>query len=419
MSAPNPLALASTETLRNAKLEDLVALLRTQADVKYDVVVNAKALRYEAGLLVIDGGALRLLDEGVEEADARLRPTTSCEEDVASKFEIPTRYMRKLRADAGAHFNPDTAMGDPLAAMVAAELLDHNVNHWLRRDEGRKFLIRGFRTDDPNEIGVARAVLSDQFGMYDHLDMLVAALDGVKQSGTEITIEGCDLTEKRMQVRVSAPAIKALAPSLLRGYRSPFGPGGIERVRDVANREGMGYEPGEEPVVFAGFVIGNSETGGGAMTIMPQVIVQICRNGLRIKGDALRAVHLGSKLEEGVIRWSGETQRKGIELVTARAKDAVATFLDVRYIEGVVARLDALAGAEVKEPEKMVERVGKQFGFSEEEQNTVLRAFIAGGQLTAGGVMQAVTAAAQAIEDPDRAADFEELAVDVLEFAAR
>lgn len=421
MTTTNPLALASTDTLRNANLEDLVALLRTQAELKYDVVVNAKALRYDAGLLAVDGGALRFGDDGVEEADARLRPTLPCEEALAGKLEIPTRYVRKMRADAITQAAKMTAddVDQAMANTFAADLLDHNVNHWLGRDPNRKFLVRAFRNDNPDEVGVARAVLSDQFGMYDHLDMLVAALDGVKQSGTEITIEGCDLSEKRMQVRITAPAIKALAPSLLAGYRTPFGTGGIERVRNLANSEGMGYEPGEEPVVFAGFVISNSETGDGALTIMPQVIIQICRNGLRIKGDALKSIHLGSKLEDGVIRWSGETQRKGIELVTARAKDAVTTFLDVAYIERVVARLDELAGKAIAEPEKMVERVGKQFGFSEDEQNTILRAFIAGGQLTAGGVMQAVTAAAQTIEDPDRAADLEESAEDVLAFAAR
>lgn len=420
-TTPNPLALASTDTLRNASMEDLVELLRRQADLKYDVVVNGKALRYEDGLLVVDGGALRFGDDGVEEADARLRPTVGCEDQLADRLKIPTRYMRVMRDDAVAHTDAEGKPDDDLDQLIygPAGLLDHNVNHWLRRDPGRKFLVRAFRTDDADAVGVARSILSDQFGMYDHLDMLVAAIQGVQATGTEIQVEGCDLTERRMQVRISAPAIKALAPTLLANYRSPFGPGGLERVREVANREGKGYEPGEEPVVFAGLVISNSETGGGALQIMPQVIIQICKNGLRIKGDALRAVHLGSRLEEGVIRWSGETQRKGLDLVTARAKDAVASFLDVGYIEKVIERLDQLAGTPVKEPEKMVERVGKQFGFSEDEQNTVLKAFIAGGQVTAGGVMQAVTAAAQTFPDPDRAADFEELAVDVLEFAAR
>jgi hypothetical protein len=56
---------------------------------------------------------------------------------------------------------------------------------------------------------------------------------------------------------VVAPGVRALAPALLAGYRSLFGgrvyvPGGAwppEQARAAA-REGRGYEPGTEPVLF-------------------------------------------------------------------------------------------------------------------------------------------------------------------------
>lgn len=415
------LSLAKTDTLRGAELPDLVALLGSQADIRYDVVANAKALRYECGHLVVEGGAARIDDEGVTSADAKLRLTQGCEDQVADRLEIPTRYVRKMRADAvGRQARMDDA---PDRDQVAATLLDHNVNHWLRANPSRTFLVRAFRDDDPDSVGIARAFLSDRYGSIDNLDVLVAALDGVRRAGVNINIDGCDLSEQRMSVRVSAPEVSALAPELLKGYRSPFSDdrpgGGIERIRALAAREGLGYEAGEEPVVFAGFVISNSEVGGGAFSITPRVIVQICRNGLTIKADALRQVHLGARLDEGLIRWSDETQRKSIDLVTAKAQDAVTTFLDVEYIKAVVARMEEHAGSPVKDPAKIVERVGKNFGFSEEEQSSILSAFISSGQTTAGGVMQAVTAAAQTISDPDRAADLEASALDVLEFAAR
>jgi len=43
--------------------------------------------------------------------------------------------------------------------------------------------------------------------------------------------------------------------------------------------------------------------------------------------------------------------------------------------------------------------------------------FIRGGQISAGGVMQAVTAYAQTVEDPDRAYDVERAGVPALEAA--
>jgi hypothetical protein len=35
-------------------------------------------------------------------------------------------------------------------------------------------------------------------------------------------------------------------------------------------------------VVFSGFVISNSETGCGAFTLTPRLVVQVCRNGMTI-----------------------------------------------------------------------------------------------------------------------------------------
>ena len=59
-------------------------------------------------------------------------------------------------------------------------------------------------------------------------------------------------------------------------------------------------------------------------------MVQVCRNGLTITRDAMRAVHLGERLDEGVVTWSGNTQDKTLALITAKTTDAVTTFLDPR-----------------------------------------------------------------------------------------
>ena len=61
-----------------------------------------------------------------------------------------------------------------------------------------------------------------------------------------------------------------LAPALLAGYRTPF----------------TGAAGADNPVVFAGFVITNSETGCGAFTLTPRLVVQVCRNGMTITRDA-------------------------------------------------------------------------------------------------------------------------------------
>jgi len=80
-------------------------------------------------------------------------------------------------------------------------------------------------------------------------------------------------------------------------------------------------------VLFAGFVISNSKVGDGAWPITPRVVAEICGNGLQITADVTRAIHLGSRQERGIVRYSADTMDKELALITARARDAVATFL--------------------------------------------------------------------------------------------
>ena len=402
---------------RNANLQDMVDLLDAQQRDKLDLVVPATAMRMRDGQWVVKDAATEpdITAEGdlvMRSMPGTFRPTVVADDQTADKLGIPSRYLRKLRAER-------------------VDLLDANVNGWLhgRRKvaadgssitvydaDERKFLLRTFRGSD-GEPGVLRAILSDRFKTIDNLDVLVAALAGVREAGVEISVDGCDLSDNRMYVRISAPQVAAMAPVLLENYRSPFG-GGIERVRDMAAREGMGYDPGTEPVVFAGLVIGNSETGGGAFIITPRLEVRICKNGLTIRADAMREVHLGGKLEEGVVSWSNETQDKALELITAKAKDAVATFLNPQYLEAKIAEFTAKATKPVTDPAEAVKVVTTRLKLSEAIGRDVLTHFIKGGQMTVGGIAQAVSSVAQTVENADQADDLEAQAVQVLDMAA-
>lgn len=397
-------------TARNATLADLRTLLVEQHARKVDIVAPAQKIRSEEGLLSISGLDPIIEADGVTDANGLYRPTEVFDEGVAAKLGIPMTYIRRLRAE-----RPD--------------LYDQNVNGWLhgRKEKGRpigrmengsrviegwetirpgipgddrSFLIRTFRGDD-GQPGVARALLSNSYAVMDNLDALVAALDGVRQAGVAVKIKGCDLTERRMYVRVYSEEVKALAPVLLARYRSPF----------------SGALGADNPTVFAGFVISNSETGGGAFSITPQITVEVCSNGMTITKDALRAVHLGGKMEESVIRWSEDTQSKDLALVTARARDAVRTFLDVDYMRAVILELEKKAGMPFVKPEENLKVIGKKLAFDEAQQDAVFEMFVQGGDMTAGGVMHAVTAAAQRIEDADKAADMEAAALKALELA--
>ena len=333
---------------RNATLTDLAVLLREQQARKVDVVASSAAIRARYGQLVVDGTAPVLGEHGVTLTTGTYTPTNVCDQGVADKLGIPVAYLRRTREE-----RPD--------------LYDANVNGWLDGDE-RRFLLRCLRGD--NGTGIARAFLSDGYKFIDNLDVLMAVLDGVRQSGAPVQVDGCDLTERRMYVRVVCEQVRVLAPALLAGYRSPF----------------TGASGADNPVVFAGFVITNSETGCGAFSLTPRLVVQVCRNGMTITRDAMRVVHLGERLDQGVVSWSDNTRDKTLALITAKTTDAVGTFLDSGYVQRTVRAMEKDAGHPVTDPEEAVRTVSQRLRFTEAQQKDILNHFIRGGDVTAGGV---------------------------------
>ncbi len=367
---------------RNATLADIAVLLRDQQALKSDFVVPAAAIRAHGGRLAVDDSAPMLGPDGVTLTAGMYTPTGVCDQGIADKLDIPGAYLRRMREQ-----RPD--------------LYDANVNGWLQGD-GRRFLLRCLRAGGPAGTGIARAFLSDGYKFIDNLDVLLAALDGVRQSGVPVEVDGCDLTERRMYVRVVCEQVRALAPALLAGYRSPF----------------TGAAGADNPVVFSGFMLTNSETGCGAFSLVPRLVVQVCRNGMTITRDAMRAVHLGERLDEGIVTWSGNTRDKTLALITAKTTDAVGTFLKPSYVEHAVRELEKDAGHPVTDPQEAVRVVSQRLRFTDAQQADILGHFIRGGDVTAGGVMHAVASVAQTLDDADAAHEMESAAVRALDIAA-
>lgn len=395
---------AQTDILRNEDLDRLVHMLRTQHVRKVDVVAPATALTAVDGNIVLSGAEPILAEDGVLDANGTYTPNRVAVEGIAGKLGIPLAYMRRMHLE-----RPD--------------LFDANVNGWLHgahprmtpgfqnvnlgpefdghvqrqgypADE-RSFLVRAFTGDDGGP-GIMRAFLSDRYGVMDNLDALMAVLSGIQQAGVEVRIDGADLSDRRMYVRVVSDQVRALAPTLLRDYRSPF----------------SGNRGADNPVIFAGFVVSNSEVGDGAFSIAPRMVIEVCNNGLTVAKDAMRAVHLGSRMEHGTINWSDDTREKNVALITAKARDAVSQFLTPGYLQAQVDRIEERAEKPVEEVEQ-VRAVAKSLAFTVEQQDKVLQHFSKGGSWTAGGVMNAVTSAAQEF-GADDAADMEARALQAM-----
>lgn len=385
MSTATPLP---ERELRNADLQTLVGVLRAQHAQKIDVVAPASQLRMDEGRLVLTGLEPQMSDDGVTDVNGGYSTTRVADGHLAEKLGIPTDYLRRMRASN-------------------VELLDANVNGWLHHDnERRKFLVRALWGHDPDQLnsqGVVRAMLSDSYGFRDNLDTLMAMLQGLKEAGLDATsIRGADLTDNRLYVRVEAPEISVMAPELLRNYRSPF----------------TGQSGKDCPIVYAGIVLRNSETGGGALSVTPELRVKVCDNGLVIKADQVRQIHVGKQLTEGNVSWSQETYNAEDKVTTLKVKDAVMSFLSAEYVSATVEKLEETATTTLDKPMDVVKTVAKTLRFTEAESEGLLDHFIKGGDTTAGGVMHAVTSYAQVIEDVDRANDFAGFGVAAMELAA-
>jgi hypothetical protein len=409
--------MPTTLTARNATAQDLLAILNEQQAAKNDVVVPSTNMKMVSGLLVVRNSEAVLSDTGVTTVNGTYRPTDVFDDGVSDKLGIPRQYLRKLRTE-----RPD--------------MYDQTVNGWLhgrsrRTAEGteviypadpRAHLLRLFRGEGE---GVARAMLSDRYALsMDNLDVLTAVMTGIRDSGMHVISRVSDLSERGMRVRFECPDIVTESPKLLDGYRSPFDgngavprAGAFDQLRQQYGAHHM-FERGAEPLVFMGFDLTNNETGGGALILNPVAIMLRCTNGLTIRREGIRRVHLGAKMSEG-IRPSADTLQKTGALITAETRDAVQQWLTPDYLRQLVAGLEEKAGAPVTSITETVPAICAGLGFTPDEQKGVLDLFARGGQSTAGGVAQAVSAYAQTVEDVDRAYAIELRAVEAMEIAAR
>jgi hypothetical protein len=367
---------------RNLQLGQLAGLLTDQSARALDVIAGSGAIRADGGRLILDGTEPALAPGGVTMTTGSYAVSDVADGQLAGKLGIPLPYLRRMHADA-------------------VDLYDANVNGWLARTD-RRFLIRVLRGGTGS--GVVRAVLSDKYSRIDHLDVLMAALDGIRGSGVPVVIDGADLSERRMSVRVYSPDVQAMAPQLLAGYRSPFD----------------GRPGADLPVVWGGFLISNSETGFGAFTIAPRLHVQVCSNGLVMNASALRRTHLGSRhdADDGVITWSQATTAKTLELITSRTHDAVAAYLDAGYVTRMIRDLETVSGTPVTDPDTTISIIASKLRFTDDHQRAILAHFTAGGAMSAGGILHAVTSIAQTLDDADAAHDLEAAAIPAMHLAA-
>lgn len=376
-----------TDTLRKTDFETLLATLDEQQERKVDVVTPATNLCFSGGNLRVLRSDLEpeLTADGVKSPVQEFVPNEVFDGGLADRLGGPVTatYLRKLR-EAG-----------------WTDILDGTMNAIIhgktdiREPQSKSVLVRALKDADGGPVGTARALLSNSYKIVDHVETLRAAMAGMQAAGLGAQhVTQADLTARRMYVTIEVPEIRAAASTLLKDYVSPF----------------TGNRGADNPIVHAGFVLGNSETGDGTFFLYPRIVAEVCTNGMTIKKDvgALVQRHLGARLDDGLIDYSDETREANRQLIMRMAQDTVRTFLTQGYLESVISKLEEKAGEPVTKPEAAIKEVTRKLEVPA-LYDDVLAHFIKGADLSRGGIMHAVTAAAQSADiDADTAFRMEE-----------
>lgn len=386
----------STRLRNETDLSKISGTLAAVASSRFDVVAPQSALRVERDIATITdpNGEPQLTEAGVTSPVIEASMTRMAERQIAGRLKLPLQYHDRLRGGEA----------------ITNDLADHSINTLAAIDD-RKALYRFLRADDGLML---RSVLSDSYGLFDNDRALHALIEGLGASGLglgDCQVKG-DVTPDRLRLRITVPAIELAVPDLLGDYRMPFS---MKPENGMHARPDAGETP---PVLWAGIEIGNSETGNGTFFVRPRAEVAICRNGL-VKPIEFKRAHLGARLSDGEINWSGETRQNVYKLVASQVADVVRTYLSTDYLATVAAEMRAAKGVAIESAASAIEVVTDQIGLNDDEQRNVFDCFARGGDSTLLGLGQAVTAAAQLVEDGDRQAELEGEFWNVLNSPAR
>jgi len=275
-----------------------------------------------------------------------IQPTTHSQ--ISEYLGIYGRYYEKMKQEA-------------------PRLLAENVNHWM----GTRTDTRMVRTLGGN----ARAFLSNSYNRIENEEIAEVALP-VLLAIPDIQVVSAEVTDRRMYIQATTPRIS----------------GEVKRG----------------DVVQAGVVISNSEIGFGAASVAAMDWRLICLNGA-IAANKFRAYHVGRRIEDNAALWSQETLRADDRAVLLKVRDMVKAAVDEVQFNARLGRMKELAG-EAKitgDPAAAVKVLAAKVGANDTEQGSILRALIEGGDLSAWGMINAVTAQAHTARNYDRAVEFE------------
>lgn len=304
--------------------------------------------------LELSGNTITVEAETVEEFEV----TEHTHGQIAQRLSIPTKYYRRMQEEA-------------------PELLSSNVNHWFANNPERRMI----RTLDGN----ARAFLSSRYRRVDNFEIAEAVLPALSQFGPGLKIVSVGLTDTRLYIK--------------------------------AINERIELEVKKGDPVQAGVVISNSEIGLGSIRVEPLVYRLVCTNGMIAQDRSFKKYHVGREIEGEAVQelFTDETMQADDRALLLKVRDLVAGAANITNFTQIVESMKEATERRIEgNPVKAVEVLAEKMHIHQAEQSGVLTHLIQGGDLSAYGLMNAVTRTSQDLEDYDRATAFEAMGSQVL-----
>ncbi len=328
-------------------LQALAAKIEGNRELKHDLVVDTST-----AAMTIDRDRKPLLVVSDKATKSSFPILPIAHRQISTHTNIPATYYDRMAEDA-------------------PQLLADNVNTWLQLNPSRR-MVRTLGGD-------MRAFLSDRYQRIEHEEIAEVVLP-VLSDVPGIRIVSAEVTARKLYIHAVTSRIQ----------------------REVKKGD----------VVEAGVLIQNSEVGHGSVAIQPLVWRLICLNGMKGVDGSYRRNHVGRRVDEDETIeqvWADDTRRADDRAVLLKVRDTVKAALDEAKFAARIAKIAELAGADARvtgDPAKAIDVLAKKVNIAEGERGGVLRALIEGGDLSAWGMINAITAQAHTA-DYDRAVEFE------------
>jgi len=411
-SAPSSLAIANPQDTTTTLAE-----IERQMQTARDYVVSPGALQMSA----ISGTPILLMRQGGFLPPMSFEIDRIAHEQLADKTGIGQHYYRRL-----------------LSAPEHVGLLKENVNYWLQdREIDRRFTIRTL----DNRV---RAVLSDIYFIIDNFPLAMTAARAAGEMSA--VIQRLDLSPERFYMRILHPewavrleqqagAVRTISSGSL--GNGIFGgitdrQGGIAHSPDTArtvqfDEKQAPQAPGARNLerafeqialhpdwIIPGVTISNSEVGRGGLMVEPFIYQTYCTN-TAFFAQAFGRVHRGAKNLEGLL--SETTKQKQADLILSEVSDIIHGAFDPVKFRNHIEQFLGLQELQLEDASRTVQEINraKNIQFTDGEIQQIMNQMIYGGDTTAWGLVNAVTATARETQDTDRRIEIERMGGSMIE----